>query len=364
MLSEFIELHRDEIIRRCRVTVATRSIPPPTTTEIEHGVPLFLGQVVEALRGGHSSSPAISASALLHGHDLLRQGYTVSQVVHDYGDVCQSITQLASELEAPITVDDFRMLNGCLDDAIAGAVTQFGRERTRAANDASIDREQERLGFFAHEMRNLIHTALIAFEVVKSGNVGVQGSTGTVLQRSLVAASDLIARSLDEVRLTQGVQRPEVFAVSTFVNEVETAARLLSNLKGVRFTVLPVDTALAVEADRRVMAASVTNVLQNAFKFTRPNTTVTMSVEASAERVCIQVADECGGLPSGEVHEIFRPFEQRAADRSGIGLGLAFCRWAVEANHGRIYARDRPGIGCVFTVELPRVHIPAIASQA
>jgi signal transduction histidine kinase len=354
MLSEFIELHRDEIIRRCRATVAMRSIPPPTITEIEHGVPLFLDQVVEALRNGLSSSPAISASALLHGHDLLRQGYTVSQVVHDYGDVCQSITQLAAEVDAPISVDDFRMLNGCLDDAIAGAVTQFGRERAVAANDASADREQERLGFFAHEMRNLIHTALIAFEVVKSGNVGVQGSTGTVLHRSLVAASDLIARSLAEVRLTQGVQRPEVFPVSALVEEVALAARLQSNAKGVHFTVLPIDDTLSVEADRRVLAAALTNVLQNAFKFTRPKTTVTIKVEASAERVCIEVTDECGGLPSGEVHEIFRPFEQRGGDRSGIGLGLAFCRWAVEANHGRIDARDRPGIGCVFTIDLPR----------
>jgi hypothetical protein len=123
----------------------------------------------------------------------------------------------------------------------------------------------------------------------------------------------------------------------------------------VHFTVLPVDETLAVDADRRVLAAALTNVLQNAFKFTRPNTTVTIKVEASAERVCLEIADECGGLPAGETHAIFRPFEQRGADRSGIGLGLAFCRWAIEANHGRIYARDRPGVGCVFTIELPRV---------
>jgi hypothetical protein len=47
-------------------------------------------------------------------HDLLLQGFTVSQVVHDYGDVCQSITDLAVEVNAPISTDDFRMLNRCL----------------------------------------------------------------------------------------------------------------------------------------------------------------------------------------------------------------------------------------------------------
>ena len=67
-----------------------------------------------------------------------------------------------------------------------------------------------------------------------------------------------------------------------------------------------------------------------------------------------------GGLPSGNATELFRPFEQRSADRTGLGLGLAFSRWAVEANHGRLYARSLPGKGCVFTVDLPRCPLLAI----
>ena len=59
MLYEFIDRHRDEIVRRCRAEVAARSIPPPTDTEINHGVPLFLDQLVAALRLGLSSSPEI-----------------------------------------------------------------------------------------------------------------------------------------------------------------------------------------------------------------------------------------------------------------------------------------------------------------
>jgi signal transduction histidine kinase len=99
--------------------------------------------------------------------------------------------------------------------------------------------------------------------------------------------------------------------------------------------------------------------LQNAFKFTKPRTTVTLRVGASAERVLIEVQDECGGLPGGHVGDLFRSFEQRSADRTGLGLGLAFSRWGVEANDGRIYARNVPK-GCVFTVDLPR--LPARAA--
>jgi len=121
-----------------------------------------------------------------------------------------------------------------------------------------------------------------------------------------------------------------------------------------------VEDGVAILADRQVLAAVVANLLQNAFKFTRPQTTVTLRVGASAERVLIEVQDECGGLPSGDVNELFRPFEQRSADRTGMGLGLAFSRWGAEANEGRIYARNLPGRGCVFTVDLPRQPLPAV----
>ena len=348
MLYEFITANREEIIRRCRAQVATRSVPPPTKAELDHGVPLFLDQLVDALRLGLSSSSEISRSAVLHGHDLLLQGFTLSQVVHDYGDVCQSITELAVETSAPISADDFRMLHGCLDDAIAGAVTQHGRERNQSTIDGDAVRENERIGFFAHELRNLIHTALIAFEVVKSGNVGVAGRTGTVLHRSLVGARDLIARSLAEVRLPQGAQNREPFLVSGFIEELAPAATLAADARGITLTVLPVEDGVAIEADRQVLAAVVMNLLQNAFKFTRPRTTVTLRVGASADRVLFQIQDECGGLPDGDVNELFRPFEQQSADRTGLGLGLAFGRWAIEANHGRIYARNLPDVGCAL----------------
>src|SRR5436190_5508116 len=247
MLHDFVTVNRDEIIARCRAKVASRSIPPPTAAEIDHGVPLFLGQLVDALRLGLSSSPEIGRSAILHGHDLLIRGFSVSQVVHDYGDVCQSITELAMEMGAPIGTDDFRLLNACLDDAMAGAVTQYGRERQQSTIDGESARENERLGFFAHELRNLIQIALVAFEVVKTGNVGVAGSTGTVLKRSLLGARDLIGRSLAEVRLTQAIQNRKPFLVTELIEELAPSATLLADSTGITLTVLPVDGAVTVD---------------------------------------------------------------------------------------------------------------------
>ncbi len=102
------------------------------------------------------------------------------------------------------------------------------------------------------------------------------------------------------------------------------------------------------------------NLLQNAFKFTRPHSTVTLRVGAGVQRVLIEVQDECGGLMAGKVDELFRPFEQRGTDRTGLGLGLAFSRWGADANNGRIYARNLADRGCVFTLDLPRMAGPSV----
>jgi len=61
---------------------------------------MFVDQLADAL-AGVSTSAAIANTAAQHGADLLRKGFTVSQVVHEYGDVCQAITELAIEKDAP-----------------------------------------------------------------------------------------------------------------------------------------------------------------------------------------------------------------------------------------------------------------------
>lgn len=363
MLQEFIEVNREEIICRCRAKVTARSFPAPTAAEIDHGVPMFLDQLVISLRDPTLKNLDISRSAIQHGHDLLLQGYTVSQVVHNYGDVCQAITELALETAAPISTDDFRMLNRCLDDAIAGAVTEYGRERNQSTLDVEVSRESERLGYFAHELGNLINTGIIAFEILKSGNVGVSGSTGAVLHRSLIGLRALVSRSLAEIRLTEGVQNRERLLVAELIDHLAPSATIDASSRGITFTVTAVEPGVLIVADKQVLASVVVNLLQNAFKFTRKGSTVTLSIVADADRVLIEVQDECGGLPGGNANDLFRPFEQRGSDRTGVGLGLAFCRWAVEANEGRISARSIADVGCVFTVDLPR-RFDAVADPA
>lgn len=355
MLQEFITLNRDEIISRCRSKVATRSMPPPSEAEINHGVPMFLDQLLDMLRSGDPSTFEIDKSAGEHGHDLLQQGFTVSQVVHDYGDVCQSVTDLAIETKAPISSTDFRTLNRCLDHAIASAVTIFTRDSQAAHSEQARQTDTESLGFLVHELRNLVNTAVVSFAVLKTGEVGVAGHTGAVLDRSLNGLRDLIARSIEEIRASTALKKRKRIRVCDLIEEIGAASALEADARSLTLVVPPVQRDLVVNVDRQTLSAVIGNLVQNAFKFTRAAGTVTLRVRASAERVLIEVEDECGGLPGqGAVKELAPTFEQRGADRTGLGIGLTFSRWGAEANGGRLYASNRPGTGCTFTVDLPR----------
>ena len=125
--------------------------------QLLNGVPLFLDQLIKTLEAedvddsvaslrisGASGGDGIALSELgvsagAHGKQLLVLGYTVDQVVHDYGDLCQAITELAFERDAPFAVEEFRTLNRCLDNAIADAVTEFSYQR-----DLTLDRMRDR----------------------------------------------------------------------------------------------------------------------------------------------------------------------------------------------------------------------------
>jgi signal transduction histidine kinase len=285
----------------------------------------------------------------------LSLGYTVDQVVHDYGDLCQSITGLAFERDAPFQIDEFRTLNRCLDNAIADAVTEFSYQRDCAADEKRTIEANQEAGFLAHELRNALGTATLAFATAKSGNLGFSGATGSILERSLTALGDLIDHSLAEVRATAGTTvHSQMFSVADFIDEVKRAAELVAQVKGCKFTVSPVDEELAVSGDRNLLYAAVGNLVQNALKFTHSHTEVTLNAYAVGDRILIDVKDHCGGLPAGDAETMFLPFTQNSDDKSGLGLGLSIARRSVESNEGTLSVRDVPGTGCVFTINLPR----------
>jgi signal transduction histidine kinase len=189
---------------------------------------------------------------------------------------------------------------------------------------------------------------------VTAGTVGIGGSTGTLLGKSLGLMRDLVNRSLAEVRLDAGPPRRERILVASLLEEIEIAAAMQAKSRDVLLSIEPVEVGLAVDGDFQIVTSIVANLVQNACKFTRPHGHVALSTRTTSDRVSIDVADECGGLPPGKVEELFRPYEQRGADRSGLGLGLTISLKGAHAVGGDIRVRDLPGTGCVFSVDLRR----------
>jgi signal transduction histidine kinase len=289
----------------------------------------------------------------------MQRGFSVEQVVREYGDLCQEITGLAIERNVPIEVEEFRILNSCLDNGIADAVTEFGYQRDSLMALGHADSLNERLGFLAHELRNFIQRALFAVSVIRSGKAGIAGAVGVVLDNSLVGMSNLVDRSLAEVRLTAGMPaRYQLFSVADFISDTKISASLLATSYGCKLTVSETDRTLAVDADRDMLFSAVGNLLQNAFKFTKRDSEVKLNAYAEADRILISVEDDGPGLGPGEAETIFLPFSQNGADKSGVGLGLAIARRSTEVNNGVLSVRNIPGSGCVFTIDLPRHSLP------
>ena len=225
MLHQFVTTNRKELISRCVRKASKRDAPRNTPivaliSAPNHGVPLFLDQLVDTLRTeeanpeakgkGTSGSSAASLAessrtAALHGKALLEEGYTVDQVVHGYGDVCQAITELAGELNAPIAVEEFHTLNRMLDNAIADAVSSYGKHRDLGGGEQGQDKKMSALGT---ELHSHLDMALKALKIIMTGQIGLQGSTGLLLRESLGRLNDLLDRSFPEVRKPAGKITP------------------------------------------------------------------------------------------------------------------------------------------------------------
>lgn len=351
MLHEFLSANRSEILRHSWDRVTARSPQQSLTEALRFGVQLFLDDLIAILRTGGDRSASISRDATLHGERLHKLGFAVAQVVHGYGDVCQVVTQLAIEAHTSIDVDEFRILNRCLDDAIAFAVTEHGRLQDIANSTG----ESDRLGALAHELRNSLQTAELAYQVLKAGQVAIGGSTGEILGRSLTTLRSLVDRSLVQVRLDSGIRRDEEIDVPSFLEETEASGSLAALERGVSLTVDRGDLGVKVEGDRQLLRSAVSNLLQNAFKFTRDGGHVQLRSTSNHARVVIEVQDECAGLEPSRLAKLFDGRQKHAGAKTGMGLGLVISRRAIEAMGGTLSARNHAEVGCVFTVDLPRL---------
>ena len=363
MLCDFLKENREEIISICKKKVFNDSESKPTSALLDQGLPIFYDEVIGVLqRTAKASEAAIESKdfhiknritkgdAAEHGRESLRLGYSISQVVHSYGAICQSITEFVGTKSFNVEAQEFQDFNYSLDCAIAEAVTEFEDEQTKKVDKNEV----ERLGFLIHEIRNSLASVSLSYDMINSGRVGNKGATSQVMKLSLERMKKLMTGVEKEIRLRGKVKmkRTKFFLVD-LVNEVEITSKITDESKNVNLK-HDVDPKIQLTTERDMLYTALLNLVNNAIKFTKKDGNISVRGIQSGGRILIEVEDECGGLPDEDTEELFTPFTQKGTDKTGMGLGLSLSRRVIELNKGKLTARNIPGKGCIFTIDLPK----------
>jgi len=234
-----------------------------------------------------------------------------------------------------------------LDAGLATSIENFWR-RDKQRETTLVT---EHFGFMAHELRNALSNANLAFKLLRTGKLDIQGRTADVLARNLTRMEALVAQSLSDVQLKAGVA-PDLAPVrlSTVLRNLEAAA-LPDRAIVIQ---LSLDDQLFILADELLLSSAIGNLLHNAVKFSAPGSTIRLAAHAADDHASIEVEDQCGGLEPESAQRIFEPFvKERSSNQKGSGLGLAISRRAVEAMGGQLSFSNVPGHGCIFRATFP-----------
>ena len=363
MLCDFLKKNREEIISMCKKRVFEDSESKPTSTLLDQGLPIFYDEVIGVLQRTAKASEATIESkdfhiknrikkgdAAAHGRESLRLGYSISQVVHSYGAICQSITEFVGTKSFNVEAQEFQDFNYSLDCAIAEAVTEFEDEQTKKVDKNEV----ERLGFLMHEMRNSLTSVSLSYDMIKSGRVGNTGATSQVMNISLERMKKLMIGVEKEIRFRGKIKvaRSKFYLVD-LIKEVAITSKITDESKNVNLK-HDVDPQIQLTTERDMLYTALLNLVNNAIKFTKKDGNISVRGFQLGGRILIEVEDECGGLPDEDTEELFIPFTQKGKDKTGMGLGLSLSRRVIEFNKGKLIARNIPGKGCIFTIDLPK----------
>jgi signal transduction histidine kinase len=353
-LSALLRERRQELIERWTAMVVKETVTEPLThAQLVDQMPLFIDDLTAALHPEALPLPPAGENALEHGAQRLSLGFDVGEVVREYGALHRCVIELAKDAGLVITPHEQVVLARCLNAGVANAVSQYVSER-----DAELHRQMaEHIGFIAHEVRNPLSSARMAFGLLQRRELAAGGTVVELLSRTLRRTVDVVDNTLQHASLSLGVSpRPERLALAPLLEEIIFDCTAEAQVKGID-VVVSSEPELAVDADPRLLQSAIANLLRNGLKFSRPSSILQVRARRADDgRVRVEVEDACGGLPPGRIEELFTPLVRRGADQTGFGLGLAIAQQAAVAHGGTLTVRDLPGTGCIFTLDLPAPH--------
>jgi signal transduction histidine kinase len=348
-LHEFMKNNRAELLRLV-VLQLKRDAPDRPEEELAADLGRFIDEVADAVRtrdergdgAARQSSPSVYAARL--GHERYQKGYPIGQTAKTLSALSVAVGELGGRESLAFAADEYRNFNETIDEAVATAIEQYAKDER---DQHSVTSRQ--LGFVAHEFRNAASSGKMAFQMLERGQVAMQGRTAEIVRRSFRRMEKLAEKTFFFLRANEGAP-PSLKPVplAPLLRDIEGSSVLERNID----IVVDVDDAVSVLADEELLTSAISNLVQNAIKFSHDDAHVLVRARRNGASVLIEVEDECGGLPPGTVEELFEPFVRKGSDRRGAGLGLAITQQAVHRLLGEMSVRDVPGHGCVFAIRL------------
>jgi signal transduction histidine kinase len=351
-LHEFLREQGDAVLQRWRHRLRERlGVDDLSGAELSDEMPSFIAELVTALDPATESAlPEQSEAAPEHGRQRWRTGFDLDEVIREYGLLGDTILEIVNDTGSAITAREARILLTSLHTG-GGAVSAYIQRR----NEEARQQGARHLSFVAHELRSPLSTAWTALSIIRRTLEQAPPRAVELLDRSLIRLRELIDHVLVAGRLEAGAALQYArIDLQRLLRAVELDATPPAEDCGLTMT-FDCPAGLDVDGDERLLHSAISNLVRNAVKFSERGGTVTVRARAASDEVVIDVEDSCGGLPPDVGPDLFEPFVQRATDRTGLGLGLAIVRQAIDAHHGSVQLRDRAGQGCVFTIRLPAV---------
>lgn len=359
MLYEFIVTNRSALLERCKQYRSARALSG-FDERTDEGIALFLEQLAESLRlevGNHQQRAGleisgsdvgipshfdIGSAASVQGRAMQELGFSVTEVVHSYGDICHAIVELALQQALSFGVDEYRLLNRCLDNAIASAVAEFNYHQDSGKELQRDQQENQRLAALGNELRNQLGTATLAVATLKTRDLPLGGTTGTILERSLSS----LGRLVDDMLLAAEQQdAPDellsLFSLAAFMEQLRATIEPSGAAQSRRLTLSAVDSRLALKGNRDALEAAVVALLQAAFQITQDGDEVAMHAYASGAEIRIDIA-------SPGVSEL--PPAQH--------LALALADRMVAGMSGALSIHSGNATPLTLTITLPRWTLP------
>lgn len=271
------------------------------------------------------------------------QAYENDAFEHDHVIALEMVANLAA-----VAIENVRLIE----------IEASARSEAEAANRM----KDEFLSILSHELRTPLNAMLGWVRMLRGGMLDEERSAKAleVIERNTRQQSSLIEDLLDVSRIISGKMKieKELVDLKTILSEAAESVRPLAMGKDVRFEFHAADEPVFMNGDVVRLQQVVTNLLQNAIKFSSANGTVTMSLERNGSYALVRVEDNGVGIEPEFLPHIFDRFSQADASTkrsyTGLGLGLTIVRTIVQLHGGEITVESEgAGRGSQFTVRLP-----------